>query len=87
MADRKYRGIISAIRNGRLNCDKHADDTTFLWFGRKLRIRPFFVSYGQGGYEIRDEELDTTLTWDFDCMPRFEVNDYNGNCIYKEDKF
>lgn len=82
---RNYKGIISAIRSGRLNCDKHADGAPFKWYGRELEIRPFFVSYGQGGYTIRDLSLETKLQYDFDTQPTFEVLDENDNTVYSEE--
>lgn len=87
MADmaRDYKGIISAIRSGRLNCDKHADGKPFYWYGRKLEIRPYFVSYGQGGYTIRDLVLETKLQYDFDTQPTFEVLDKYDNTVYSEE--
>lgn len=82
---KNYKGIISAIKSGRLNCDKHATDTPFLWYGRELRIKPFFVSYGQGGYTIKDLALKTKLQYDFDTQPTFEVLDENDNTVYSEE--
>lgn len=82
---KNYKGIIKAIRSGRLNCDKHADGVSFKWYGRELEIRPFFVSYGQGGYDIRDTSLRTYLQYDFDTQPTFEVLDENDNMVYSEE--
>ena len=80
-----YKGIISAIRSGRLNCDKHADGMPFRWYGRELEIRPYYVSYGQGGYTIRDLALKTELQYDFDVQPTFEVLDEYDNTVYSEE--
>jgi hypothetical protein len=82
---RNYKGIISAIRSGRLNCDKHAYGVPFRWYGRELEIRPYFVSYGQGGYTIMDLALKTKLQYDFDTQPTFEVLDENDNTVYSEE--
>ena len=82
---RNYKGIIKAIRSGRLNCDKHADGAEFLWYGRELVITPYFVSYGQGGYTIMDLALKTKLQYDFDTQPTFEVLDENDNTVYSEE--
>lgn len=81
-----YKGIISAIRSGRLNCDKHADGMPFKWYGKELVITPYFVSYGQGGYDIEDTSLNTYLHYDFDVRPKFEVRDkYDDNTVYSEE--
>lgn len=80
-----YKGIISAIRSGRLNCDKHADGMPFRWYGRELVITPYFVSYGQGGYDIEDTSLNTYLQYDFDVRPKFEVLDKYSNTVYSEE--
>lgn len=82
---RNYKGIIRAIRSGRLNCDKHADGAEFIWYGRELVITPYFVSYGQGGYTIMDLALKTKLQYDFDVQPTFEVLDENDNTVYSEE--
>lgn len=82
---RNYKRIINAIRSGRLNCDKHADGTPFRWYGRELEITPYYVSYGQGGYTIRDLALTTKLQYDFDIQPTFEVLDEYDNTVYSEE--
>lgn len=71
--DRRWKSIINAIKSGRLNCDRHCNDEPFSWYGRRLRIKPLFSSYGQIGYEIYDCDNRRSLSWDYE-MRTFEEN-------------